>query len=177
MPQRQSIGVVFWTLGLVLASGCGSSNGSKSGSGGASAPGGASGSGGATGTGGTTSTGGAPVFTAVTPCNAATDYATVADNTINFGMMGADFVYMPKCLKVTAGATVTFKGFGIETFSNHPLAPSDKIGTVAGNPITETAEPSNTKTFTFPTAGAYAFFCEFHGSDLGDAMAGVIWVQ
>jgi len=35
-----------------------------------------------------------------------------------------------------------------------------------------------TASFTFPTPGFYAYFCQFHGFD-GDAsgMTGVIWVK
>jgi plastocyanin len=133
---------------------CGSSS-STTGTGGATGSGGASASGGATGSGGASGTGGAAAaFTAVNPCNLATDYATAADNTIAFG--GPNLVYAPKCLKVAAGAMVTFKGMGTETFSDHPLAPSTTRGTLSGNPITNVADMSATKTFTFPTPGYYA---------------------
>jgi plastocyanin len=116
------------------------------------------------------------MFTMVSPCNAATDYVTAADNTINFGSI--DVVYSPKCLKVTAGATVTFKGFGTESFLDHPLAPSTMRGTLTGNPITLTEDSSTMKAFTFPTTGYYAYFCKIHGfTDSGMYMAGVVWVQ
>ena len=158
------------TLGLFLMA-CGSSS-STTGTGGATAAsGGATGSGGASGTGGA-----AAAFMAVNPCNLATDYVTAAYNTIAFG--GTDLVYAPKCLKVASGAMVTFKGMGTETFSQHPLFPSTKRGTLNGNPIAITTDTSATKTFTFPTAGYYAYYCQYHGpDDSGDFMAGVIWVQ
>lgn len=181
MRQCGHIGVVLSALGLVVA-GCGSSSsgsgtGGKSGSGGATGAGGATGSGGATGAGGA-GTGGAAVFKAINPCNAETDYSSVADNTINFGTMAGDVVYMPKCLKVTVGATVTFKAVATESFAFHPLEPSALRGTLVGNPITPTDDSSTMKAFTFPTPGYYAYFCMYHGfGDTGDFMAGVVWVR
>jgi len=108
-------------------------------------------------------------FTAFAPCNAATDY--VAATTINFG--GAvGFDYSPKCLKVSAGAMVTFSG----DFSTHPLAPSAMRGDPANNPIVNMSD-GTTASFLFPKPGFYAYLCNFHGNDNGSAMAGVIWVQ
>lgn len=175
MRQCRFIGVLVSTLGLILVAGCGSSSsGSGSGTGGS----GTSSTGGATGSGGASGGGGASGFTAVNPCSAATDYVPAADNTIVFG--GTTFAYAPNCLKVTAGATVTFQGMGGDTFTNHPLAPSAKRGLLTGNPITMIQDPVATKTFTFPTPGFYAYFCMLH--DPGDTgspgfMSGVIWVQ
>jgi len=103
---------------------------------------------------------------------------TAADNTIAFG--GVMLVYAPKCLKVTAGATVTFKGMGVETFMDHPLAPSGNRGLLTGNPITVTQDAVAMKSFTFPTPGFYAYYCMFHDPlDTGGPglMSGVIWVQ
>jgi plastocyanin len=135
------------------------------GSGGGTA--GASGSGGG-GSGGGGSGGGA-AFTAFAPCNAATDY--VAGTTINFG--GAvGFAYAPQCLKVAAGATVTFSG----DFVTHPLVPSATRGDPANNPIVNMSD-GTTASFVFPMPGFYAYLCNFHGSDDGTSMAGVIWVQ
>jgi plastocyanin len=113
----------------------------------------------------------------VNPCKLATDYTTAGDNTITFGGP-AGLVYAPQCLKVTAGAMVTFKGGGTDTFSDHPLAPSTTRGTLSGNPIANVADTSTTKSFTFPTPGYYAYYCQYHGLDAsGTGMTGVIWVQ
>jgi plastocyanin len=112
---------------------------------------------------------------AANPCNAASDYVTAANNTIVFG--GTTLAYTPSCLKVTAGATVTFQGMGGDMFSSHLLSPSTTRGTLTGNPIMVTGDSVSMKTFTFPTAGFYAYFCAYHGTDSGDGMAGVIWVQ
>ncbi|HXU06013.1 MAG TPA: plastocyanin/azurin family copper-binding protein [Polyangia bacterium] len=186
------------TLGVLLAAGttiaCSSSNnnstpgtggsgGTGGGSAGASAGGtggGAAGTGGASagGTGGAVGgggTGGTPAgFMAIAPCNAATDY--VAGTTISFGG-NVGFAYDPHCLKVQAGASVTFSG----DFSFHPLEPSAMRGNTTSNPITAISagiDGGTTASFTFPNAGFYAYFCSFHGaSDTGAGMAGVIWVQ
>ena len=35
----------------------------------------------------------------------------------------------------------------------------------------------STASFTFPTAGFYAYYCMFHGVDNGQFMDGVLWVK
>ena len=111
----------------------------------------------------------------IMPCTSDSDYTSGA-TTINFGG-AAGFAYDPKCLKVPAGTTVTFMG----DFSAHPLEPSTHRGELTGNPITAVSalpDGGTATSFTFPTAGYYAYFCAFHGpSDTGTGMAGVIWVQ
>jgi plastocyanin len=106
---------------------------------------------------------------AFAPCNAATDY--VAGTTINFGGT-VGFNYDPQCLKVAAGATVTFSG----DFVVHPLVPSATRGDPPNNPIVNTSD-GTTASFVFPMPGFYAYLCNFHGSDDGAFMSGVIWVQ
>jgi plastocyanin len=155
---------------------CSSSNNTTTPGSGGTAAGGSGGTA-AAGTGGTAAGGtggGTPGFMSITPCTSETDYAS--GTTINFGG-AAGFAYDPKCLKVTAGTTVTFMG----DFSVHPLEPSTHRGELAGNPITAVSalpDGGTTTSFTFPAAGYYAYFCSFHGaSDTGAGMAGVIWVR
>jgi plastocyanin len=200
LPLRQLSSSLCLTLCVVAIVGCGSSNstsgtggtsagsggasagsgGASAGSGGATGSGGApAGSGGATGSGGSTGSGGAQAaFTAVNPCKAEGDYTTTG-TTVMFG--GSSLVYEPKCLKVAAGASVTFTGMNGETFSGHPLTPSTERGTLTENPIKSTMSNTNSKSFTFPTPGFYAYYCLFHGLDSATAsdngMAGVVWVQ
>jgi plastocyanin len=96
----------------------------------------------------------------------------VAGTTIAFGGT-VGFNYTPKCLKVSPGATVTFNG----EFASHPLAPSALRGAPAiNNPIVNMSD-GTTASFTFPDAGFYAYLCNFHGTDDGLNMAGVIWVK
>jgi plastocyanin len=154
-----------------LTAACGSS--SAGGSGGS--PGAGTGGASSGGAGGATGGGSGSDFTAVAPCATAAAYNTTG-TTVNFGAAAAG--YMPKCLKVSVGATVTFAGGGgaTDTFSAHPLTPSATRGTT-GNPITSTST-GTTKTFTFPTAGYYAYYCSVHGNDTtGGGWSGVIWVQ
>lgn len=117
--------------------------------------------------------GGASAFTAVAPCGTEAAYTQgTSAATVTFGA-AADISYTPKCLKVPTGAQVTFTG----DFGAHPLSPSAQRGTLTGNPIAPTSA-GTTATFTFPTAGYYAYFCTVHGSSDGSAgMVGVIWVQ
>ena len=99
------------------------------------------------------------------PCTTEAMYVTTP-STI---MFGADHLYTPKCLKISKAAAVTWSG----TFS-HPLLPSNR-GT-SGNPITSTST-GTTKMFTFPNAGFFPYYCQFHGDNAGANMAGVIWVE
>ncbi len=168
------------TLLLVTtaAIGCSNSNNTTTpGTGGTSGTAGAAGTS-AGGTGGASggAGGGTPGFMAVLPCP--TESAYMAGPTIvNFGLIDGGFNYSPKCLKVSAGTSVTFAG----DFFSHPLEPSALRGTLTGNPITSTSavpDGGTTKTFAFPTPGFYAYFCQFHDStDSGMFMSGVIWVQ
>ncbi|MEZ4404956.1 MAG: hypothetical protein R3A52_00490 [Polyangiales bacterium] len=105
-------------------------------------------------------------FTAVAPCNTPSDYTT--GSTVRFG--GAvGTAYEPRCLTVRVGDSVTFEG----AFSGHPLAPSSR-GT-SGTPIARTTA-GTTATFRFTAAGHFPYFCEFHGSNAGDGMSGVVRV-
>jgi plastocyanin len=81
-------------------------------------------------------------------------------------------VYMPRCIEIAAGSTVTFNG----NFAFHPLAPGVMGDMTAGspsNPITPTSS-GTAQSFTFPLAGTYPYFCTAHAS-LG--MSGVIRVR
>jgi plastocyanin len=156
------------TLGILLATslavGCSSTTTNNT-----PGTGGSGGSGGG-GTGGTS--GGIP-FMAMIPCSLESSYMTGA-TTIKFGGTDPGFNYAPKCLKTTAGATITFEG----DFQMHPLRGSALRGTTTGNPIPTT--PINTGSsmaFTFPTPGFYAYYCAFHGTDDSEFMNGVIWVN
>ena len=198
MNRAVGLGLVFSALFLsagVLApvacdsspaQGTGGTAGSAAGGGGVPGNAGTTGQAGTTGSagaGGTTSgagggggaggTGGGIPFVAVNPCNSEDAYTTTG-TTIMYG--GLDLKYTPKCLKVAAGAQVTFTpATSGDSFSAHPLNHSTR-GT-QGGPITETITGA-TKTFTFATPGFYAYYCEFHGSaDDGNFMAGVIWVD
>jgi plastocyanin len=116
-------------------------------------------------------TGPDPSFMAVAPCSTEAMYTTTG-TTVAFPAGPTDFNYSPKCLKVTAGSSVTFSG----DFAAHPLDPSELRGTTAGNPIMLT-NTGTSSSFTFPSAGFYAYYCQFHGADNGQFMDGVIWVK
>jgi plastocyanin len=133
---------------------------------------GAGGGGGGGTTGGGGSGGGIP-FMAMIPCSMESSYVSTG-TTIAFGGSDPGFNYAPKCLKVSAGATVTFNG----DFAMHPLKGSTLRGTLTGNPIPTTALNTGTSMpFTFPTPGFYAYYCAFHGADDAEFMNGVIWVN
>ena len=163
-----AFGVLLFAYTLAACtddSGNGAGNPGRGGSGGGAA--------GAGSVAGSNAAGGDSGFTAVAPCDSAAAYtASASAATITFGA-ASDIAYMPKCLKVAAGAQVTFMG----DFSAHPLEPSLLRGTLTGNPITATSAGIS-KVFTFPVPGYFAYFCGFHGpSDGATGMVGVIWVQ
>jgi plastocyanin len=99
---------------------------------------------------------------AITPCNSATNY--VSGTSVAVGD-ATTIGYMPACLKVAPGTTVTI---GASQF--HPL--SARSGGSPNNPIG--MHQMTPQTVTFPTAGFFPFQCDIHFS-LG--MMGVIWVS
>lgn len=166
----------------VFGAGCddgGSGTGGTGGTGGSggttTASGGSGGTGGTAttgGTGGTTTTGtGGSTGSTVNDCDAATaeDHTTDADTTIE--SMG--LAYSPNCIKIKAGSTVTFSS----DFSVHPLVGGEFANGMkmpdANSPIQSTTS-GTTATFTFPDAGAFGFYCDFH---VGSGMKGAVFVE
>ena len=168
------IGAIVFGFTLAAAPGCssddnnntGGSGGSTGGSGGSTGGSGGStgGSGGSTGGAGG---GGGSAFMEVAPCASESDYMAATTVTAT-----AALKYSPACVKVSKGAMVKF----MMDFTVHPLKKSTKRGDTANNPIADTATGAEAS-FTFPKAGFYGFFCNFHGpADDGKNMAGVVWV-
>jgi plastocyanin len=80
----------------------------------------------------------------------------------------AGHTYAPKCLRVKVGTAVTIAGSNV-----HPLQ-----GVGADNPIFSAAGPSTSaKTVTFTKPGVYGFYCENHGDEQGNGMAGAILAE
>jgi plastocyanin len=107
-----------------------------------------------------TSTTTSTTLPAVNACDpaTATDLTAQSAVTVNF----ANFAYSPSCLRVRAGAQVTFQG----TFTLHPL-----VGGIASDqtkapdpssPIPATSSGTSTAV-TLPVPGAYGFYCDVHG--------------
>lgn len=77
--------------------------------------------------------------------------------------------YMPKCIRIKAGQSVTWNA----DFASHPLSSGTPAGgPQAGSPITTTTAGS-TKSFTFPAAGVFGFYCQVHVT----AMMGAVYVE
>jgi plastocyanin len=94
-----------------------------------------------------------------------TDSATVASTrTIEFGVAGGRR-YSPKCLQVTAGQAVTWRG----DFTRHPLIESC-------GPDAVIADGSGGTASATLSAGLYGYYCGNHGSPRGTGMAGAILV-
>lgn len=102
----------------------------------------------------------APGSSQVNGCTAASAMdltASTATRTISFSGTS----YTPKCAKIKAGQNVTFSG----AFSTHPLRAGTVVGTTrtpqTGSPITD-QDTGTEATFSFPSAGTFPFYCNFH---------------
>jgi len=165
------------TLLAFFSSHCGDDGGSNNGSGGQASSSGGQGSGGASASGGSaTASGGLSSAIAdvngCTPAMAEDRSGATAERKVQVGAVGLTFT--PKCMTIKAGQSVSFEG----TLAGHPLAPGNASSATAGspnNPIMRTATGSSVS-FTFPTPGAYPFYCEYHSSGAGKDMAGAIYV-
>lgn len=100
-----------------------------------------------------------PSFVAIAPCLEPAHY--LSGPTTSVGVDG--FRYVPACLKVRAGTTVT-----IEAGAAHPLGP--RAGGSPDNPIIEQTAATP---FLFTKPGLYPFHCVEH---IDQGMFGVIWV-
>ncbi|HEX3694290.1 MAG TPA: plastocyanin/azurin family copper-binding protein [Polyangia bacterium] len=112
---------------------------------------------------------GTPAFVAISPCDTAVTYTT-APPTITFPTNGSPMQYQPACLKVSAGASVTWQGDLATT--GHPLQPRSDPHATADNPITLTTTSAQTAVFSFSKPGFFPFECRRHPG----VMMGVIWV-
>jgi len=103
--------------------------------------------------------------------NTAQDFTVVAPPPITFA--NGNFTYAPKCIKVTAGTTLTFNG----NFGGHP----HQGGIVSGGALVPTAigpfatltNSGTTKNFTMNAAGTFPYYCVPHA--LG-GMTGAVFV-
>lgn len=119
----------------------------------------------------------APAAAGGGPVNGCT--VATATNWLETGPMGRviDFAccsYTPPCVKIQPGRTVRWLG----DFAFHPLRPGLVVaGTTQaqpGNPIPSLDAGTNSGQITFPEAGAWGFYCNFHW--LTGAMYGTVFV-
>jgi len=106
--------------------------------------------GGSTSTGGTTPTASTPAATATQTSNAQT-VMIITDSS-------GSFAFSPASLTIKAGTTVTWKN---TTAVSHTVTSDDgkSFDSGASNPITP---QSGTFSFTFATAGTFAYHCSIH---------------
>jgi len=99
---------------------------------------------------------------------ASNDHTAAADpRTITFPFDVSPAQYQPRCMKIRAGQTVTWRG----DFRFHPLSPA---GGDVPSPITIDPMPSGTeRKVAFPNTGFYGFECATHEAP---AMYGAILV-
>jgi plastocyanin len=94
--------------------------------------------------------------------SAATDLTAQSNVTVTFpdGLVNT---YTPRCIKVAAGAVVTFSG----PFSQHPLQGGIIAGGTAtpatSGPFATVTNTGATKDFTLATAGGFPYYCTVHG--------------
>lgn len=146
------------------AAGLGGRGGGGKGHGGGGATGGAGGQSSSAG-GGTTGgaggmmmgTGGAGGGPAVCDMTTAEDHTADANVDITF-LVNGKLRYAPSCIKVKAGATVTFKG----DFFTHPLAGGGSPPAIDASSPIQLTQSGMTATFALPKAGTYPYFCTHH---------------
>jgi|GEM_PF-4649618 len=80
--------------------------------------------------------------------------------------------YVPKCLRIPVGATVT-----IDAGMVHPVQGILERGGVP-NPLVLKQGPSKKPvTERFTEGGIFGYYCDRHSDDTGNKMAGAIWVD
>lgn len=94
--------------------------------------------------------------------------AASADRNVYFGGLNGSgaLTYLPQCIIVSAGQTVTFQG----DFNMHPLSKGTVSDINAGSPNSPLPSPahgSGTAPFdvTFPAAGDYPYWCTIHTAE------------
>jgi plastocyanin len=101
----------------------------------------------------------------------ATDLGAAA--TVTFA--NGNFSYAPKCIKVNAGAVVTFNG----NFVNHPHQGGQVLAGLeipdATGPFATLTNTGNTMAFTMDTAGTFPYYCVPHGASQN--MTGAVFVS
>jgi len=91
--------------------------------------------------------------------------AASADRNVYFGGLNGSgaLAYLPTCMIVSAGQTVTFQG----DFTMHPLSKGTVSDLDAGSPNSPFPSPAHDAgsapfDVTFPTAGDYPYWCTIH---------------
>jgi plastocyanin len=90
---------------------------------------------------------------------------------VTFGTTG--FTYVPPCIRVDAGTTVTFSG----NFLNHPFVGGEVINSVrvpaTSGPFAGVTNTGTSRSFVMTTAGTFGYYCNAHWSA---GMMGVVFV-
>ncbi|MEZ4295034.1 MAG: plastocyanin/azurin family copper-binding protein [Polyangiaceae bacterium] len=123
-------------------------------------------------TGGTGGTGGSTMTGAMlNGCDSTTAEDHTADATTTVASSGLS--YSPKCIKIKAGSSVKFSS----SFASHPLVGGEFVNGAkqpdANSPIPSTNMGTEI-TVTFPDAGDFGYYCDFHA---GSGMVGAVFVE
>ena len=102
------------------------------------------------------------------------DLTATPEATINFP--GATNSFNPPCIRIAAGATVTFNPGG-QGFGSHPLVGGTIVNGVEvpdpTSPIPPTSSGNMALDVVFPNAGSFGYYCSAHAP----SMAGAIFVE
>jgi plastocyanin len=79
---------------------------------------------------------------------------------VTFPQTGAAMRYMPPCIKLPVGGTLTFNG----SFNNHPLSGNGETGSPLPMPGMPEMGSTPVQMYTFATAGTFEFHCADHPS-------------
>lgn len=97
---------------------------------------------------------------------------------VSYGFDAGVFYYAPRCVVVSAGATVTFTAADQSDFNIHPLQGGikepKKLIPDPESPISFTNGTGKSASFVMPDAGTFPYYCVAHASV---DMVGVIYVD
>jgi plastocyanin len=119
---------------------------------------------------GTTTTTTLPAINGCTSADVIDRRAPTADRTVEF----ADFAYLPRCIRIRAGQSVTFSGI----FASHPLVGGEVAGGVKTPDPTSpipSVDTGELQDVPFAAAGTFPYYCDNNAVD--HAMAGVVFVD
>lgn len=107
----------------------------------------------------------------VSNCNPQ-DFVDMIPGDSIFTIATQGFSYSPKCLRLKKGSTIN-----IQSSSHHAVEAINEANSTVVNPIAaQEINNSKTITVTFDEVGVFGYYCENHGNDNGEGMAGAILV-
>lgn len=112
-------------------------------------------------------------FTSFHACNVnnLVDLTCQSEVDVHFGHNGSTFYYTPRCIKISAGATVNFIPDENSSFQIHPLQGGANLQPNVNSPIEFFNEADATcRSYDFPDPGNYPYYCVAHPGQMKGAI-------